>query len=98
MLVTIDMPAVAECEVVDCSYNRENKCHARGITIGDMRSPGCDTYLAGGQHTSETNRIAGVGACKVVSCSYNDDLECEADQIKVGRTGNEVLCRTFSKR
>ncbi len=98
MLVNISMPAVAECEVNDCAYNNEMKCHARGITIGDLSHPGCDTFLPAGHHTHETVRIAGVGACKVATCKHNDDLECEADAIRVGRSGNAAICKTFEKR
>ncbi len=98
MLVTIDMPAVAHCEADDCAYNRGMKCHARGITIGDLKHPACDTFMPAGRHTNETRRIAGVGACKVVGCRHNDDLECEADEIQVGRSGNAIICQTFEKR
>ncbi len=98
MLVNIEMPAVEGCEAQDCAYNHDLSCHARGITIGDLKHPGCDTFTPAGQHTHETKRIAGVGACKVVACRYNDDLECEADSIRVGRSGNAIICKTFDKR
>lgn len=98
MLVTNEMPAVEECDAKDCAYNRNQRCHARGITIGDLKHPGCDTFLPAGARTSETMRIAGVGACKVVGCRYNDDLECAADAIRVGHSGNAVTCQTFDKR
>ncbi|MFW5879083.1 MAG: DUF1540 domain-containing protein [Myxococcota bacterium] len=97
MLVTIDMPAVEKCEVHDCAYNGSGKCHARGITIGDLKHAGCDTFLPAGPHTHETRRMAGVGACKVVGCRFNDDLECAAESIHVGRSGNAILCQTFEK-
>ncbi|WP_406445547.1 hemerythrin domain-containing protein [Streptomyces sp. NBC_00631] len=29
------MPAVTECEVENCAYNRDRACHALAITVGD---------------------------------------------------------------
>ena len=94
--MTIDMPIVTECQIDDCAYNVENRCHARAITIGDGVHPGCDTFLNADNHTKETQRLAGVGACKVSICTFNNDFECIADSINVGQTSNGVQCMTFT--
>lgn len=97
MKMTIDMPTVAECTVMDCAYNMNSTCHAKAITIGDGVHPGCDTFFDGNTHTKRS-RIAGVGACKVSGCSHNEDFECMADRITVGFMGSTVNCLTYSAR
>lgn len=96
--MTIDMPMVAQCNVTDCAYNLEKKCHARAITVGDGVHPGCDTYFMSSSHVHEKKRMAGIGACKVSQCRNNTDLECMADSINVGRSGNSINCMTFMAR
>ncbi len=96
--VTLEMSAVQGCAVSGCAYNREQKCHAKAITIGDGQTPGCDTSFSNGSHVREKIRIAGVGACKVSTCRFNDDYECSAGKITVGLSqGNRALCMTYSK-
>ncbi len=97
MKMTIDMPTVAECTVMDCAYNMNSTCHAKAITIGDGVHPGCDTFFDGNAHTKRT-RIAGVGACKVSGCSHNEDFEYMADRITVGFMGSTINCMTYSAR
>ena len=94
----IDMPVVGECSVAECTYNANNGCHARAITVGDGVHPGCDTFLAASPHTRDTGRHAGVGACKVAACRHNDDYECTADQIAVGHAGPGASCLTYQQR
>ena len=96
MKITIDMPVVSNCEVTECAYNVENRCHARAITVGDGIHPGCDTFLDASQHTRNKQQMAGVGACKVASCIHNDDFECVAEQIDVGRSGGSINCLTYA--
>lgn len=98
MKMNLDIPAVAECTIVDCAYNMEKTCHAKAITIGDADSPNCDTLCCGVSHVRDGATHAGVGACKVSSCSYNDDLECTAHSITVGVMNNHVSCLTYSLR
>lgn len=95
MKVTIDMPVVSGCAISQCSYNVNQACHARAITVGNGIHPGCDTFLDAGSHTREKQRQAGVGACKVASCSHNQDFECMAETINVG---GGVECLTFTPR
>lgn len=98
MKITVDIPAVANCSVDECTYNRAHRCHARAITVGDGVHPGCDTFFSAGSHTQDVSHIAGVGACKVGSCIHNDDYGCGADQIDVGRRGSNIKCLTFVRR
>jgi len=95
MKMTIDMPYVDSCTVSDCGYNKDDKCHARAITIGDGVHPGCDTAFLGSSRHTRANNTAGVGACKVTGCAFNNDLECSADSITVSMQDNSVQCMTF---
>lgn len=99
MRICIEMPTVDECDAIGCAYNVDRACHARAITIGHGVHPGCDTYVATGQHVPEDDReAAGVGACKVEVCRYNQNLECEAPSIRVEVRGDQGECGTFEKR
>lgn len=98
MKITVEMPNVAECQVSECAYNRDQACHARAITVGDGVKPGCDTYYKTGSHVRKATELAGVGACKVSGCQYNDDFECQAANIQVGFVGDSVDCLTFASR
>ncbi len=99
MKVTLELPQVSRCDVDGCVYNKEKSCHARAITIGDGRRPGCDTFFTSSEHARDTKTIAGVGACKVSSCQYNKDFECSASEIKVGYSKDkDILCLTFNPR
>jgi hypothetical protein len=98
MKMTIDIPAVGECTVSECAYNKESMCHAKAITVGDGDTPHCDTLFCGSEHVRSDDIEAGVGACKVSSCSLNDDLECTADRISVGLKDDSVECLTYTMR
>jgi hypothetical protein len=95
MKMTIDMPFVESCTINDCGYNKDNKCHARAITIGDSVHPGCDTSFLAAPSRTHANSTAGVGACKVTGCNFNNDLECGADSISVSMRGNSIQCMTY---
>lgn len=96
MNITIEVPAVAHCSVAECSFNTDESCHARAITIGDGDTPNCDTLLRGSADVQDDTILAGVGACKVSDCTHNSDLECTASSIKVGIENNEVRCKTYA--
>ncbi len=97
MKMTIDMPFVETCTISDCAYNKDDKCHARAITIGDGIHPGCDTSFLGSPSHTRANSLAGVGACKVSGCSYNNDLECSADSITVSMKNDSIQCMTYQE-
>jgi hypothetical protein len=41
----MEMSPIADCEVTDCCYNSDHKCHALAIQIGDGAThPVCDTF------------------------------------------------------
>lgn len=98
MKITNEMSPVRTCAATRCTYNVNQNCHAKAVTIGDLKNPGCDTFFDTTGHTKETRRIAGVGACKVAACKFNDDFECTADTISVGFAGTKVNCITFAAR
>jgi len=94
----MEMPIVSECDVTDCSYNRDGMCHAMAITIGDSINPMCDTYCTSSSMGLDTSCLAGVGACKTTSCMHNTGLECSASEICVGFNNDEIDCLTFESR
>ncbi len=94
----MEMAMVRECEVGDCSYNWEHRCHAFAITIGDDVHPMCDTFCRSSGKGGTSEAIAGVGACKVSGCSHNNHLECECSEISVGYRGEEIDCMNFESR
>lgn len=96
MKLSIEMPIVARCSVNACAYNVNAGCHARAITIGHGRTPGCDTFLDSQVHTHAQGTTAGVGACKVSDCVHNKDFECSAAQISVGHAGAGLACLTYA--
>ncbi|MDD2915542.1 MAG: DUF1540 domain-containing protein [Gallionella sp.] len=96
--ICLEMPVVTKCTANECSYNVNSDCHARAITIGDSLKPGCDTFIEGSRHISQSQQTAGIGACKTAICKFNEDLECMAESIQVGKLRNEVNCMTFALR
>ena len=94
----MEMPRVSHCEVSECSYNMDNRCHAMAITIGDSMHPHCDTMCVSDCKCSQKQNIAGVGACKTSTCVHNQSLECGAPEINVGFCDQDVDCLTFKSR
>lgn len=93
--ITLEMPQVTKCEAVKCGYNKSGSCHAKAITIGDILSPDCDTYLSTTSPPKLVTTVAGVGACKVRGCKFNKDYECSGDSIQVGLVGKNIRCLTY---
>lgn len=89
------MPKVTACDITQCAYNLERKCHALAITVGDGAHPQCDTFCPSSTKGGDAKAIAGVGACKVSQCQHNKNLECQAQGIQIGYMQNEVDCLTF---
>ena len=90
------MPDVKHCYITDCYYNRENMCHAEGITIGSP-TPKCDTYFKSNQHGGPAPK-GHVGACRVADCRWNREMSCNAEGINITLHGNEPDCDTYQKR
>lgn len=97
MEMKVNMPRVMTCEVDACAYNKDSKCHARAITIGDDIHPRCDTFFSSNKHVNSP-RVAGVGACKVVSCCHNHEYECSAESITVEPAEDMADCMMFEKK
>jgi Domain of Unknown Function (DUF1540) len=96
--MSVEMSVVKRCDVGNCGYNKDQSCHAKAITIGDLANPGCDTFMDSERHIKEVKRMAGVGACKVSNCIHNEDFECAAESITVGLVGDLINCRTYHSR
>ena len=93
----IQMPQVTKCNVEDCAYNNERRCHARAITVGDADGSGhrCDTMMLSAEHCDRLE-IAGVGACRATNCKHNRDFECETDVVNVEIARGRAECKTFA--
>ncbi|MHC5146965.1 MAG: DUF1540 domain-containing protein [Planctomycetota bacterium] len=91
----MEMTRVKSCEVIECAYNADQKCHALAITIGDLDNPMCDTFCQSSTQGGHEETIAGVGACKVGSCAHNHCLECDCESIDVGYQEAEIDCLSF---
>ena len=92
------MPMISICEVTDCSYNSDEKCHALAITVGDSLCAMCDTYDSSKSKGGDLSVSGGVGACKSDNCKYNKSLECIANSITVGMHADHADCMTFASR
>lgn len=92
------MPNISACDVTECSYNQNKKCHALAITIGDGNHPHCDTYCHSGSKGGDPGSLGKVGACKILNCKFNQDLECSSQGINVGFGIDEADCLTFQAK
>jgi len=93
----LQMVKVLDCEVVDCSYNKNKECHTPAITVG-RDVPACDTFLKAPQKGGAMDVTGAVGACKVDTCKHNDALECTASGIHVKLHAGQAECATFVRR
>ncbi len=91
------MPKIKDCDVLDCSYNKDNMCHAIAITVGD-EEPSCDTFISRNHKGGAMDMTGGVGACKTEDCMFNQSMECVAQNISITLSGGHADCVTYSKR
>lgn len=103
---------VSLCEVTDCGFNADRKCHAAAIQVGDdvgtavkerpgvrLQDPKCDTFTRNpGAQFGAGDLIAQVGACKADTCLYNDHLRCTAQAIHVAPHDSHADCKTYRAR
>ncbi len=95
----MNMPKVLDCNMTDCSYNKDKICHALAITVGDAACPACDTYAKMMKKGGAMDTTGSVGACKVENCKLNQSLECTAmNGIHVAQHSGHPDCSTFSPR
>ncbi len=94
-----DIPKVLDCDMLNCSYNKNKQCHAIAITVGDTQCPLCDTYANTSSKGGDMNLTGSVGACKANNCKFNRSLECSASNgIHVKQHTGHPDCSTFSAR
>lgn len=93
----MDIPKVSSCDMGECFFNSDKKCHAPAINIGGSH-PTCDTYIVNRRHGGDMELSAMVGACKVIQCKHNMDLCCGASGIAVGHHRRHGDCLTFEER
>ncbi|MEG3627888.1 DUF1540 domain-containing protein [Streptomyces poriticola] len=91
----MQLPVISECSADSCAYNQEHTCHAVAITVGDIHSAICDTYMGADTKGGEAPDAGRVGACKMADCRHNTGLECHAPAITVGYQQNEIDCLTY---
>jgi hypothetical protein len=96
--MAMSMSKISECDVTNCSYNVDKKCHTLGITVGDQSCARCDTYFDSGTKGGDLEVSGGVGACKTADCKFNTAFECSALAIKVGRHSGHADCETYTPR
>lgn len=91
----MEMPAVQECTVDACAYNRDRACHALAITVGDARHAQCDTFFTASSKGGDPSTTGRVGACKMSDCRHNEQFECRAPGVNVGYVQDGVYCTTY---
>lgn len=105
------IPVVKLCDMTECGFNDDQKCHAAGIMVGDppsfaaarsgtaLQDPRCDTFTPQpGGHFGARDLSGQVGACMANHCQYNDALRCTAEEIVVGHHESHADCKTFQLR
>lgn len=105
------VPMVTLCEVQECGFNVDKKCHAAAIQVGDepttmqglsgsmTADPMCDTFTPRpGAHFGADDFQGQVGSCKVESCSYNELRRCNSNGIIVGFHSSHADCKSFKPR
>lgn len=88
---------VVECTLPECVYNRNSRCYAIAVTIGNGVAPDCLTFHTANNRVAKREEHAGVGACKVPECLHNRDYACGIQRIYVGYHANRIACLAFRK-
>jgi len=98
------MPKVASCGVIDCAYNKNKKCYATSIMVGEIL-PCCDTFTYAPLGLTppvppikKRGEIGAVEICKVERCTHNKDMMCTAEKIDVARQSCNADCLMFRER
>jgi len=105
------MPEV-NCNVNNCSHNKDAICFANSVNVAGGRAKEsdntcCASFLNGDNYGTLTSNTNDYGSqcmdvvCNVQSCSYYNNKYCTADSINVsgGRANiyEETNCSTFKK-
>ncbi len=106
------MPRI-DCSVGNCSYNKEQVCHASIVNIGGKGSKTtegtcCGTFLNKlgysdlAQYTEARGDTDAI-LCKVDTCVYNKKEHCSLNEIEVGslkevEVYTETDCLSYEKK
>lgn len=92
------MPKISKCEVDICSFNRNETCHARAVTISSIGRGRCETFCHLTTHSRDTSYTGFVGACKAQQCEDNFDLECQRREISIGYKAQGPCCNCYQPK
>lgn len=93
-----DLPKVESCSVAECSFNKENQCHAAAITVSKTNDPACSTFINSSSKGGIDSLTAGVGACLQASCEHNNNLECGANAVAMALIDGIASCSTYQAK
>lgn len=90
--------AKINCEVTNCSHNKERVCYANcvdivGISARKEGETACGSFLNKLHYSELTNNTLSSGSCDclkctVETCTYNSNRLCTLDDIQVAGQGN----------
>ena len=101
------------CNVTNCSHNKDMICYSNRINIVGINSSNdddtcCGSFLDKDHYGNLTNNIYNEGnacdclVCNVNSCKYNENSLCSLDSISVSGLGaklyNETSCESFCRK
>lgn len=84
---------VLTCTVTECSFNKEEACHAPNINVGDMH-PTCDTFTTQNVQGAPSE-MPDVAVCNVADCKFNQSNDCMAPGITVAHHSGHADCLTY---
>lgn len=105
------MPKI-NCDVCNCSHNKDGVCFSNRIDIGGMNSSTsndtcCGAFLDRLNYSDLTNNTNSEGpcdclVCKVNNCAYNENTLCTLSSINVSGSDvkiySETNCASFEKQ
>ncbi len=89
----VEMSQITMCNMSTCVYNKDNRCHTLGITVGPHAECNTFSHASGRGGFDEVN--GGVGACLAANCQFNDRLECKIQKISVVSHDRHPDCETY---
>ncbi len=92
----MEMIQITGCNMSACAYNKENRCHTPGITVGPHAE--CNTFSHASARGGFDEVNGGVGACLAAGCKFNNRLECKAPNIDVTTHDRHPDCETFQPK
>lgn len=88
---------VVTCTVMECSYNKTERCCAPQIEVGDQH-PACDTFTTMGAVDAQDQDMSKVSVCHVMQCSFNDSEMCDAPGVTVTHHSSHADCSSYRPR